>query len=110
MSDASFGLLDPFQHTRLGLGSVAALHDTRPFGQQQVSGIQLGRCLPAGVLTPRLRMAAAARRRPPQLRPWQAPSVTEVEVPAATSSPGCHLLVQVGFRACDPQSLNQRVP
>lgn len=53
MSDASFGLLDPIPTYELGLGSVAALtRHQAVLGQQQVSGIQLGRCLPAGVLGP----------------------------------------------------------
>ena len=37
-------------------------------------------------------------------------SLAPLEVPATTSSPGCHLYVQVVFSTCDPQSVNQRVP
>lgn len=61
--------------------------------------------------TPRLRMAAARRPSSPSSA-VVAGSVCyrRLEVPVATSSPGCHLLVQAVSCACDPQSLNQRVP
>lgn len=105
----------PNSNIQAGPGECRGAHKTlgRPWAAAGICEFSLSRTLftRRRPWTPRLRMAAARRPSSPSCA-VAAGSVwyRRLEVPAATSSPGCHLLVQAVSCACDPQSLNQRVP